>query len=294
MTREMTGVTWPAGAALALLLVAWTCAWLGATSAVAQDRAAAEWAVRVVDASSGAPLSGVVVTCPESGATRVTDELGVAQVVPAGVGEQVRLVVARLGYEPVDTVLAVPGERRTAELSLERAPVGLSALTVAGGGAGTGSRELARIMFGREVAVGAVGMTAAQVKAVPAVVEADVFRSLRSLAGVTGVNDFYAGMHVRGGDSDQVGVLWEGAPVFGPYHLFGMFGVFNSDVVETVELYKGSIPARHGGSLSGVLSARQRTGGAQGSILRFGSAACILTRQLTSRFPMSRSSPVNG
>ena len=119
-------------------------------------------------------------------------------------------------------------------------------------------------MFEREVAIGAVGMTRAEVQAVPAVAETDVFRSLRSVPGVTSINDFGAEMFVRGGDADQVAVLLDGAPVFGPYHMFGVFGVFNSDAIESTEFYKGSIPARYGGSLSGVVSARQGTGVAGG------------------------------
>ncbi len=254
----------PADGVRVILLVVWAGAF-APTLGVAQNPVATEWAVRVLDASSAAPLSGVIVAFPESGVARATDSLGVAEgVVPVDAGMPVHVVVDRLGYRLVDTVLVVVEAREIVDVLLERAPVGLPALTVAVDRLGTSSRELARLMFSRDVAVGAVGMTSSEVKAVPAVVEADVFRSLRSLAGVTSVNDYMAGMYLRGGNSDQVGVRWEGAPVFGPYHLFGMFGVFNSDAVETVELYKGSIPSRYGGSLSGVLSARQRTGGASG------------------------------
>ena len=256
--------TRPPGRARAIFLVAWTGLWLAPALGVAQNRTAAEWKVRVLDASSRAPLSGVMVSFPDSGVTRVTDSLGLAEGVPVDPGVPVPVLADRLGFRLADTVLVVTGVGETVDLLLERAPVGLPALTVAVDRAGSSSRELARLMFSRDVAVGAVGMTSSEVKIVPAVVEADVFRSLLSLAGVTGVNDYMAGMFVRGGNSDQVGVRWEGAPVFGPYHLFGMFGVFNSDAVETAELYKGSIPARYGGSLSGVVSGRQRTGGAPG------------------------------
>ena len=253
-----------AGQARVARLVVWAAVWLAPTLGAAQEPSVAGWAVRILDASSGVPLAGVEVTFPESGVTRATDSLGVVEAVPLDVAVQLRVVVDRLGYESVDTVLDIPVERETVDLLLKRVPVGIPALTVAVGRAGSGSRELARVMFNRDVAVGAVGMTSADVKAMPAVGEPDVFRSLRSLPGVTGVNDYQAGMYVRGGNSDQVGVRWEGAPVFGPYHMFGVFGVFNPDAVETVELYKGSIPARYGGSLSGVVSARQRTGGASG------------------------------
>ena len=242
------------------LLAALAFALLAPGAGAAQDPSSPGWRLRVLDAASGAPLAGVVVTLPEAGAAWATDSLGVAAVGVAESGAPLRVVVDRMGYQLVDTLLVSPAGGGTTELRLERAAVGLPALTVGAGRAGGGSRELARVMFRRDVAVGAVGMTAAQVREVPAVGEADVLRSLGSLAGVTSVNDYGAGMHVRGGASDQVGVLWEGVPVFGPYHMFGMFGVFNSDAVESLELYKGSMPARHGGWLSGVVSARQRTG----------------------------------
>ena len=56
-------------------------------------------------------------------------------------------------------------------------------------------------------------LTQAEVRAVPAVAEADIFRSLQSLSGVTSISDFGAEMFVRGGDADQVAVLLDGAPV---------------------------------------------------------------------------------
>ena len=44
------------------------------------------------------------------------------------------------------------------------------------------SRELQRLIFDREIAIGAVGMTQADIKSVPEVGEADVFRSLQAFA----------------------------------------------------------------------------------------------------------------
>ena len=44
-----------------------------------------------------------------------------------------------------------------------------------------------------------------------------------------------------------------------------MFGLFNADAIESAEFYKGAIPARYGGALSGVLATRQRVGPASGS-----------------------------
>lgn len=131
------------GSARAARLIAWVAVWLAPTLGVTQDRPAVAWTLRILDASAGVPLSGVEVTFPDSGVTRATDSLGIAEAVFADAGVSLRVVVDRLGYELVDTVLVVPADRGTVDLLLERAPVGIPALTVAVGRAGSGSRQLA-------------------------------------------------------------------------------------------------------------------------------------------------------
>ena len=250
-----------------LLLLVLGASWLHPAPCAAQDRPPAGWGVRVVDAASGVPVAGVAVRFPDLEVSSVaTDAAGRAEMPPEVVGGAVRVVVGRVGYAELDTLVSAQARGAVVHLALRSAPVGLTGLEVGARGGAGDSRGLARLIFEREVAVGAVGMTAEDIRAVPEVGEPDVLRSLQSLAGVSTVNDFYASMYLRGGDADQVGVLWEGAPVFAPFHMFGIFGVFNSDVVETAELYKGSMPARYGGSASGVLSVHQRLG--EGSDLR--------------------------
>ena len=224
----------------------------------AQVPASGAWAVRAVDRTSGAPLSDVLVSFPEHSATRLTDDDGLA----SGVGAtgRIRVLTTRLGYADLDTVFVVPPADAVVQFALNRTAISLPALTVQVDRQMT-SRELHRLMFEREIAVGAVGVTQAEIKAVPALAEADVFRSLQALGGVTSMNDYTGELFVRGGGGDQVAVLIDGAPVFAPYHMYGYFGTFNTDVVESTEFYRGSIPARYGGALSGVVSVRQRSGG---------------------------------
>ena len=225
----------------------------------AQVAVSGAWAVRTVDRASGEPLSDVLVAFPAHSATRLTDGDGLASGV-AGATGRIRVLATRLGYADLDTVLVAPAAGAVVQFVLERAAISLPALTVQVDRQMT-SRELHRLMFEREIAVGAVGVTQAEIKAVPALAEADVFRSLQALGSVTSINDYTGELFVRGGGGDQVAVLFDGAPVFAPYHMYGYFGAFNTDVVESVEFYRGSIPARYGGTLSGVVSARQRPGG---------------------------------
>ena len=250
-------------ATLRLLVGAATCLAFLPSANLAQVSTPGAWAARAVDRTSGVPLADVLISFPEHSVTRLTDDRGLA----AGVGAAgpIRVLATRLGYADLDTLVVAPASSSGAaiELPMERAAISMPALTVQVERQMT-SRELHRRMFEREIAVGAVGVTEAEIKAVPALAEADVFRSLQSLAGVTSVNDYTGELFVRGGGGDQVAVLLDGAPVFAPYHMYGYFGGFNADVVESTEFYRGSMPARHGGALSGVVSARPRTGGQGG------------------------------
>lgn len=270
---------------LALVVAVALSSWASAVFGVSQEPPAGNWSLRLVDWESDAPLAGVHLSFPDLSESGVTDSLGVASL--ASEADLLRIVATRVGYARMDTVVARPEDGTMVELRLTRSTIALPSLTVQAVRSGTDSRQLARQMFEREVAVGAVGMTRTEVRAVPAVAETDVFRSLQSVSGVASVNDFGAELFVRGGSADQVAVLLDGAPVFGPYHMFGMFGLFNPDVVESAELYKGSIPARYGGSLSGVVSARQRTGGTTGTRVSGGLSGVGLRAALDGRLPSS-------
>jgi len=88
--------------------------------------------------------------------------------------------------------------------------------------------------------------------------EVDVFRGLQTISGVNSAGEVSNGISVRGGTIDQNLVLLDGAPIFTPTHLFGLFSVFTPDAVGGVDLYRGNIPARFGGRLSSVVDIQTR------------------------------------
>ncbi len=90
--------------------------------------------------------------------------------------------------------------------------------------------------------------------------EADVFRSILLLPGVSTVGEGASGFNVRGGSVGQNLVLLDEAPVYNSSHLFGFFSVFNPDAVKDTKLYKGAIPSRYGGRLAALLDVRMKEG----------------------------------
>jgi hypothetical protein len=99
-----------------------------------------------------------------------------------------------------------------------------------------------------------------ELRALPRVVEADLFRSLQFMPGVLPMSDYSSELNIWGGSSDQNLVLLNGIDVYKPTHLGGLFSAFNMDAVKDVKLIKGGFPARYGGRLSAVVDVADREG----------------------------------
>lgn len=90
--------------------------------------------------------------------------------------------------------------------------------------------------------------------------EVDIIKNIQMLPGVLTAGEGTSSFYVRGGSADQNLILIDEAPIYDPSHLFGLFSVFNADVIKDAELYKGGIPARFGGRLSSILEVRTKDG----------------------------------
>ncbi|MGB1840487.1 MAG: TonB-dependent receptor [Longimicrobiales bacterium] len=99
-----------------------------------------------------------------------------------------------------------------------------------------------------------------EVRLVPGVAEPDPVRAIEVLPGVISTSDFSAAFHVRGGSQDQNLILLDGMPIFSPFHLGGLFSVFNADMIDRVELMSGGFAAEHGGRVSSVLEIESDAG----------------------------------
>ncbi|NNE26378.1 MAG: TonB-dependent receptor plug domain-containing protein, partial [Saprospiraceae bacterium] len=93
--------------------------------------------------------------------------------------------------------------------------------------------------------------------------EVDVIRATQNLAGVTSGADGFGGMSVRGGETNQNLILYDGIPIYNADHAFGLFSIFNSTLIKSASLYKGAFPSHYSGRLSSVLDIRTREGNNQ-------------------------------
>ena len=159
------------------------------------------------------------------------------------------LIISYLGYEKIEKNISI-SKNTQIDFELTPKPLSIKEVTVIG-------EELDRK---KSFQTSRVKLNTLQLRNIPQVAEADLFRSLQSLPGVLTQNDFSTGLVIRGGNTDQNLILLDGITVYNPSHVGGVFSNFILDAIKEVDLQKGAYNAEYGGRLSAVLKVTSREG----------------------------------
>jgi hypothetical protein len=163
--------------------------------------------------------------------------------------------VQGLGYsEYSEDIVVSLGETVELDLRLPRSAIELAGILV------EADRSRTQARFEQVGGATVRELSLVEVRAVPGLAEPDPIRALEVLPGVVSTSDFSAAFHVRGGSQDQNLILLDGMPIFSPFHLGGVFSVFNADMIDWVELHSGGFPAEHGGRVSSALKIESDAG----------------------------------
>ncbi len=219
---------------------------------VPEDPPLPEWVIingYVRDSATGEALIGANVVIMETGKGTITNGYGFYSL-RLQPGEH-SLIISYLGYIPAEVELGL-SEDLEVGIDLVKAPNELEevriyssdSLNVLYSGGGSKSR-----------------LQVGSLKKIPGFMgERDVIKSLQSIPGINFYSDGSTIFHVRGGARDQNLLLIDEAPVYNPAHLLGLFSVFSPDALNSLNLYKGDIPARFGGRLSSVIDIKMKEG----------------------------------
>ena len=83
--------------------------------------------------------------------------------------------------------------------------------------------------------------------------ERDVFKTIQFLPGITSLDETASNLTIRGSNSDQNLIIWEGAPIYDNGHLFGMISSINPFVINRLNVYKGVYHASYENRIGGVV-----------------------------------------
>ncbi|MDQ6887582.1 MAG: TonB-dependent receptor [Gemmatimonadota bacterium] len=212
--------------------------------------------------ADGDSLRGATISVPGRQTSTTSDEHGRFTLTGLTAGPTA-IRVRALGHRAAERLVTVV-ENGWVDVvfRLETAPVALRSVR-------TEAADRERLRFRTDVGASSVAISGATIAAIPAVGEPDVLRAVQLLPGVLARNDFSAGYNVRGGESDQNLILLDGIPIYNPFHLGGLFGMFMDETVGDVQLLTGGFPVTYGGRLSSVLdvtSAEETRPGIHGTV----------------------------
>lgn len=90
--------------------------------------------------------------------------------------------------------------------------------------------------------------------------QADQIRVAQLLPGIQASGDGFGGINVRGNEIGHNLMLMDGIPIYIPYHLLGLYSIYNPETIKSTKIFKSHLPARYGSAASSVMDVRLREG----------------------------------
>jgi len=90
--------------------------------------------------------------------------------------------------------------------------------------------------------------------------DADIVKAIQVLPGVVSTGDQGGQLFIRGGSPIQNLILLDGMVIYNPFHSIGFFSVFDSEIIESADVYSGGFKADYGSRASAVVDIRTRDG----------------------------------
>jgi hypothetical protein len=202
------------------------------------------------DSNTGEPIMYANIVLEGTDIGTASDNYGYYVIPNVPVGDNV-LKIMMMGYKTISVPINFSArEEIRQDFELKPAVIQGEDVTV--------SAERQR--FKEKVEVSRINLGIREIKNAPAFVEADLFRTLQLLPGVTSTNDFSSALVVRGGNTDENLILLDGIELYNPYHLGGVFSTFNANAISDAEFIAGGFPASFGNRVSSVLNITSKEG----------------------------------
>lgn len=113
----------------------------------------------------------------------------------------------------------------------------------------------------RETRTAVISVTPKELSKMPSIGgQADFAQYLQVLPGIVSTGDQGGQLYVRGGTPIQNMLLLDGMLVINPFHSIGLFSVFDSDIIQSADIYTGGFGAEFGGRVSSVMNIQTREG----------------------------------
>ncbi len=112
-----------------------------------------------------------------------------------------------------------------------------------------------------QVKAGSLTITPREMKLLPSTGgEPDIAQFLQVTPGVVFTGDQGGQLYIRGGAPSQTGILLDGVTIYNPFHSIGLYSVFETDAIRSVDIHTAGFNAEYGNRTSAILDVRTKDG----------------------------------
>ncbi len=204
----------------------------------------------VYDKKTGEPLIGANVLVISQKTGSQTDNNGYFSItLPSG---SYSLLVTSLGYDSsVVSANLLPNSLLTKKILLAQQGYELHAVEVSGSKTEKATR----------IGTGVTKITPAEMRRLPSAGgEPDLAQYLQVIPGVVFTGDQGGQLYIRGGSPAQTGIYLDGITIYNPFHSIGLFSVFETEAVRSVDVYTAGFGAQYGNRTSAIVDVHYKDG----------------------------------
>ncbi len=236
----------------------------------------------VYDKRSGEPIIGANVSVMSSAQGVQTDNNGYFSLnLAAGT---YTILATSLGFDStIMTVNLLPDAIVTKKIILKQHGIELNAFEVSTKKTDKSTR----------INTGLTKITPQEMKRLPSAGgEPDLAQYLQVIPGVVFSGDQGGQLYIRGGSPAQTGIYLDGVTIYNPFHSIGLFSVFETEAVRSVDVYTAGFGAQYGNRTSAVVDVHYKDGN-KNNLSGIVSASPIMSRIMLEG-PLVKSKKDNG
>jgi hypothetical protein len=205
----------------------------------------------VYEKGSGEPVIYTNVWLLGTGYGVQTDVNGYFSIVGVAEGTYT-LITTQICYDSATRDVTIkPGSIVTQKLFLRRGGIALGDVTV------SGRKQERRTL----VNAGVTTVTPREMKMLPSAGgEPDIAQYLQVTPGVVFTGDQGGQLYIRGGSPSQTGILLDGVTIYNPFHSIGLYSVFETDAIRSVDIQSAGFNAQYGNRTSAILDIHTKDG----------------------------------
>ncbi|MDP4833698.1 MAG: TonB-dependent receptor, partial [Schleiferiaceae bacterium] len=206
----------------------------------------------VVDQADQSPLNLAKVSLTFSGKSQesYTNNDGFYQVNGIPVGTY-KVTFSRAGYAPQTIEIKVSAEKNTfTRVTMKESVIELDDVVI----------DARKQEKQTKVSTAVVQLNPKSIGTFSIGGEPDLVRALQVMPGVITTGDQGGQLYIRGGAPIQNLVKLDGMILYNPFHSIGFFSVFETDILQSADIYTAGFGAEYGGRTSSVMDIRTRTG----------------------------------